>query len=110
MLLRADGTVALAPLYDLVSTRLYEMLDSDAAQRVNGVVSIDDITVDDLIAQCGNWAIAADTARRRITGVVTRLNDRLAAARRRTIDAGADPAVVEELMSVIASRLRRLTS
>ena len=37
VLLSPDGTVDMAPLYDLVSTVCFEGLDQEYAQRVNGV-------------------------------------------------------------------------
>ena len=57
-------TVELAPLYDVVPTVLWENLRTDMAMSVNGVWSVDAISVSDLIAEGVSWHMTEkDTTR-----------------------------------------------
>lgn len=52
----ADGTVRLAPMYDVVP-QIHQPLSKDFAFTVNGVFAHSDITRDDLVAEGASWGI-----------------------------------------------------
>lgn len=100
-----DDSVALAPIYDAMSTRLYDTsadgqpVVRDLGMRVGGRTSIDDVTYDDLIAEARSWGITARTAH----SLVDTALDGISAA----LDTIEAP--LPELRALIAGRLGNLT-
>ncbi|MEQ1702715.1 MAG: HipA domain-containing protein [Ilumatobacteraceae bacterium] len=100
-----DDSVALSPIYDAMSTRLYDTsadgqpVVRDLGMRVGGRTSIDDVTHDDLIAEARSWGITARTAH----SVVDTALDGISAA----LDTIEAP--LPELRALIAERLDNLT-
>jgi serine/threonine-protein kinase HipA len=89
------GALRLAPLYDLLSTRLYP-LDETLAMYVDGIQKSDRVTAERIVNEAVEWGIARGTAE----GTVADLLDRLPAA----ISTAADetpgiPAALPELVS-----------
>lgn len=103
IILPPDGNVRLAPLYDLVSTRMWDELDRDPAQKVNGVDDIDKITLDDLVAEAVTWDLPAAFVRRRAAAVVDRVVEHARSCADRTVALGGDQEIAERLsMSILA--------
>ncbi len=109
LILPPDGDVRIAPLYDLVSTRMWDRLDRDAAQKVNGVDTIDEITEEDLVAEAASWGIPARLARVRVRTMIAAVIGQADACVGRTIDRGGDPAVAGHLRADILQRARRVS-
>ena len=109
LLLPPDGSVAFAPLYDLVCTRAHEGLTTDAAQQVNGVEDIDEITMHDLHAQAASWGLPPSVLAR-LNQVVHRALHVLGRAVEETVRNGGDPAHARRVADLIAQRAERLLS
>lgn len=79
-----DDSVALSPIYDAMSTRLYETsadgqpVVRDLGMRIGGQISIDNVTHDDLIAEARSWGISDRSARSNVAntleGITAALN------------------------------------
>ena len=108
LLLKRDGTVSLAPLYDLVSTRYYDSLDSTAAQYVNGVNEIDDISVDDIGSHAAEWGLP-NRVLQRVPKLLQIMAERLDLASRRVVDLGGDQDIARELTESIRRRMKRMS-
>ncbi len=103
-----DGGVRLAPLYDLVATRYYDGLASDAAQSVDGVVEIDSIRASNLVAHGARWGLPEATVRTRVGDVLKRIEQTISAAVESTVRSGAEPNDVEGVAEFIRSRVTGL--
>jgi serine/threonine-protein kinase HipA len=108
LLLVPSGRIRMAPLYDLVSTRAYEELDRQAAQRIGGVSDLDDIGRDELVAEAAGWGVPARTAARLIDGVFRRTSEALDATARRVVAREGDEEVAESLRQLIVGRVRSI--
>ena len=104
-----DGHIALAPLYDVMCTAIYDgsdggrKVDTSAAMTVNGRSDIRTFTVDDLVAEARRWQLRAGAART----VIERVVERVAAAIEPTL-AELGLMVPDELVTYIADRVRSL--
>lgn len=94
------GRVRLAPLYDTVPTALWPSLRTEAAMSIAERDDLRTITIEDVVREARSWGLGAETARRRIVDVLTRLTAALADGASRD-----DPRVTD----LVASRLDRLT-
>lgn len=56
------GQIVLAPLYDTVPTALWPRLSKDAAMSINGMVSLDTVTLRTVVSEAGRWKHPADRA------------------------------------------------
>ena len=108
VLLSSDGSVELAPLYDIISTCCYEGLDREFAQRVNGIDSLDEIRGSDLVGEATSWGIPARLAEHRVRDVITRIGEQLSHARSEAEAMGGDPKVVAATTAVVGARVRML--
>jgi serine/threonine-protein kinase HipA len=88
ILLPPSGTVALAPLYDLISTRLYEGLDAQTPQRINGRTQIDDVRIDDLVAEATGWGLPPQIVERRVSDTVAAMKTNLEGAASKCVERG----------------------
>ena len=107
LLLPPDGSVAFAPLYDLVCTRAYQGLTTDAAQQVNDVEDIDAITMRDLHAQFVSWGLPRSVLMR-LDQMVDHALRVLGRAVDETVGKGGDPAHARRVAELIAERARRM--
>ena len=100
-LLHTDAQhVELAPLYDTVPTVLWPRLRANAAMSVNGNWSLDDIRLDDIVAEAVTWR--HDPAR--AIAVACDIAERL-------VDAASDRAVIDtssQLAQLVSERASRL--
>lgn len=110
VLLHPDGTATPAPLYDLVCTRWYPSLTSEAAQFVNGRTDLDQIGAADLIAHATQWGLPETTATVRVEGLLDRVEAELERAVERTVDAGGNEDVAGELAGLVAARVAAMTA
>lgn len=97
-----SGALRLAPLYDLLSTRLYP-IDDKLAMYVDGVQKADRVTARRIVNEASRWGMA----RRRAEEIVSDMLDRLPAA----ISAAAGeteglPPALPELVSRRVAQLR----
>jgi serine/threonine-protein kinase HipA len=67
-----SGHVRLAPLYDLMSTRLYP-IDDTLAMYVDGVQKADSVTADRIVNEASRWPIAKSRAREIVMDCLDRL-------------------------------------
>ena len=56
----------LAPLYDIVSTRLYESVDLEMGMRVGTKLFVDEVRATDLVEEAASWALGPSAAARAI--------------------------------------------
>ncbi|MHB1711531.1 MAG: HipA domain-containing protein [Acidimicrobiales bacterium] len=78
---REDGTVELAPLYDVMSTVYYSEagrpMDPTPGLLVNGNRNIEQVTVGDIIDEAGRWGMRDRTARSVVDSLLERLPESL---------------------------------
>jgi serine/threonine-protein kinase HipA len=108
VLLNRDGSVSLAPLYDIVSTRLWPHLDPEPAQLVAGVDHIDEVTVEHILDECDGWGVPRRVAANRTDQLLNRLRDALPLTTEAVVADGGDADVAERLGSLIAQRIDRM--
>lgn len=78
-----DDSVALSPVYDAMSTRLYETaadgrsVNRELGMRVAGKVSIDDVTFEDLVNEARSWGITERVAQRGVHDTIEAIRDAL---------------------------------
>jgi serine/threonine-protein kinase HipA len=98
-----SGVLRLAPLYDLLSTRLYP-LDEKLAMYVDTVQKADRVTADRIVNEAARWGMA----RRSVEEIVADCLDRLPAA----VSAAADEinGLPEELPALVLQRRNHLKS
>ena len=77
------GVLRLAPLYDILATRLYP-LDETLAMYVDAVQKADRVTAGRLIKEATRWGMAKSGAETIVTDVLARLPDAIAAAANET--------------------------
>ena len=98
-----DGTVSLAPLYDVMSTVYYTATGLHMSQTlglfVNGKRHVDEVTSDDLVAEAGRWGVRDRHAR----GVLRDLLERIPGALEQV--AGEVGDVPDNLVDLVASRV-----
>jgi len=95
-----NGSVKLAPMYDVMCTRFYDA-DPTAGMFVDGQRNIDDINVQHLVHEAATWGIPSVRAGDIVAGVV----DKLPAALER---AAAEVATPSKLVDLIGLRVQRL--
>lgn len=108
VVLTPDGSVELAPLYDLVATRYWGHLDLTPAQRINGLDNIDAISATDLAAEATRWEIPGRVAQRWIDGLLDRIAQQLEPTANEVIASGGESSVVEQLVASIRDRVDRM--
>lgn len=109
LLLDEDGTTRLAPLYDLVPTRLYPHLDTTTAQRIGGGDDLDHLTRDHLRDESSRWGLPDRTATRTIDRTLDRALERCEQVARHAAGQGADPDVLDALVALTRRRHQQLT-
>ncbi len=98
----ASGRVELAPLYDLLCTRVYDGLDPTLAMYVDSVRKADDVTVARLVAEAVTWGVRREHAQDVVDGTVTNLPKAISAA------ASDRPDTPSDLIAFVESRVARL--
>ena len=96
-----SGALRLAPLYDLLSTRLYP-LDEKLAMYVDSVQRADRVTADRLVNEAVRWGLSTRSAEEAVFDLL----DRLPAA----VSAAADDVdgLPPELVELVGKRVERL--
>lgn len=102
--LQRDGSVELAPLYDLLCTRLYPWLERQPAQLVNAVGDIDEISAADLVAHGSSWDLPASLARSRVETVIRTALDGLSGTVQEVVSAGASDDAAGRVAELIGAR------
>lgn len=97
-----SGALRLAPLYDLISTRLYPLKDH-LAMHVDTVRRVDRVTAERIVNEASRWGIRRQRAEGIVGDLVKRLPDAVEAAATET--AGAP----EELIALVNGRVERLS-
>jgi serine/threonine-protein kinase HipA len=96
-----DGTLSLAPAYDVSPHRYYEHSGRRAAMDVNGTFDIDALTASDLVAEAATWGVQASRA-----GTVVR--ETLEGLRLALQEATLLPGASERAHAVMTRRTQRL--
>jgi serine/threonine-protein kinase HipA len=109
LLLRPDGQVELAPLYDLISTRLWDSLD-EAAQLIAGRIAIDEVSRQDLIDEACKWDLPPRFATDRIDEILERISGAIDSTIEVTAARGGALPVAEAVGALVRNRLVRLHS
>lgn len=107
VLLEERGTVRLAPLYDLVCTRMWNDLDAGCAQLVAGREDIDEVRAEDLVEEATSWGVARGFAATRVDRLLDRIQQRIDDAAQKAVRSGGDADVVDELVRLIRARAER---
>ncbi len=97
------GALRLAPLYDLMATRLYPT-DDHLAMYVDTVQKADRVTPERIVNEAARWGIRRPRAEEIVSDVLDRLPDAVAAAANETA------AVPSELVDLVSRRVDRLLS
>lgn len=101
-LLHTDsGALRLAPLYDLMATRLYP-IDDQLAMYVDTVQKADRVTSDRIANEAVQWGISRSRAEEVVADLLRRMPDAVTAA------ADDTPGVPQELVELVNSRTTRL--
>jgi hypothetical protein len=74
-----SGTLRLAPLYDLLSTRLYP-LDDKLAMYVDSVQKADRVTAERIVNEAARWGLGRGSAEETVADVLDCLPAAIAAA------------------------------
>lgn len=97
-----SGGLRLAPLYDLIATRLYP-LDAHLSMYVDTVQHADRVTVDRIVNEAGRWGMRRERAEATVSDLVERLPGAIATA------AAESNGVPGELVEFIQGRVERLS-
>lgn len=96
-----SGGLDLAPLYDLVSTRLYP-LDDHLSMYVDAVQKADRVTIKRIVNEAAKWGMRRDYAEAIVMDLAERLPEAVSAA------AADTPGVPDELVELMLRRIERL--
>jgi serine/threonine-protein kinase HipA len=108
VLLGRYDRVELAPLYDVICTRLWPDLDDEAAQGVNAVTSLDSITARDVVAEGARWGIPEQVASRRVHQQLDRIAEQRLNAVDECVALGGDAVGAQQVADHIAQRLAHI--
>lgn len=98
---RADGSVELSPAYDIAMHLHHRPDDRRNALDINGTFLIDELTIDDVVAEGIGWGLPATRARRVVSDTVESLRAALV-----EIDRSAHPNVSEAAWAVVDRRTK----
>ena len=96
-----EGSIELAPAYDIMSTTFYPAVSTLAAMNVNGTPDIDLVTAHDLVAEARSWGLPATRASERI-------HELIEAAPAAITAAADDIDAPDDLVAHLTARARRL--
>jgi serine/threonine-protein kinase HipA len=96
-----SGVLRLAPLYDLLSTRLYP-LDEKLAMYVDSVQKADRVTAERIVNEAVRWGLSRGSAEEAVFDVLNRLPTAVSAA------AGEIDGLPPELPELVGKRAERL--
>lgn len=96
---RADGSVELSPAYDIAMHLHHRPDDRRNALDINGKFLIDELTIDDVVAEGVGWGLPAARAKRVVAHTVEAVRGALAG-----IDRSAHPNVSEQAWAVVDRR------
>lgn len=96
--LHGEGGIRLAPLYDVMCTRLYPHVSATPGMYVHAKRSIDEIGADDVVAEARSWGMAGDDAHHAVAGVLEALPGAI------DEEAEASAWVPRELVEVLRAR------
>jgi serine/threonine-protein kinase HipA len=98
-----DGSLALAPIYDVSPHRHYALGERRSAMDINAVQDIDAVTAGDLIAEAESWGVRPADARDVVHGTLDRLRSELTRS-----TASDRVGVPEEAFTTMERRVDRL--
>jgi len=97
-----EGSIRLAPLYDVMSTRGYPHVSSVPGMFVNSRRSVDEVRPEDFVAEAVSWGLSEATAWQAVRSVAQVLPDAIDA------EAVASPWSPPELVELLGARARAL--
>ena len=98
-----DGSVALAPAYDVAMHRHLAQASTRFAMDVNGARDTESLSADDLVAEARTWGLTARDATGTVHATLSALTDALD-----TVDPGEHPGVSDAAWDTVRARTRRL--
>ncbi|MGF1647343.1 MAG: HipA domain-containing protein [Kineosporiaceae bacterium] len=104
---RPDGSLELAPAYDVSPHRHYPFSGRRAAMAVNGVDDIDALTAEDLVAEGVGWGLRHEAATTAVNETLERLRDALAddeSAERTGVAPAARSSMTDRVGALLAGR------
>ena len=104
LLLARDGSVALAPLYDVISTLAYPNVSKDLPQRIANKRVFDDVTFEDLVEEAIGWGLAKEFVMGRARRILDSIKAGVDSVVRNTRDAGGDTEVLDQLRGIVLQR------
>jgi serine/threonine-protein kinase HipA len=93
-----DGSIRLAPLYDVMCTRYYPNVSTILGMFVNGKREVDSVGVDDLVNEAMSWGVPEQTARDAVGGLLEVLPEAVQA------EAEASPFAPASLVEMLQKR------
>lgn len=103
ILRHADGRAELAPAYDIAMHLHHEGADRTFAMEINSKTAMDDMVLEDLVAESVAWPLPRTRAFRVVTETLDRLAEALNA-----VDTSAYPGVPDQAWDVVRTRTRSL--
>lgn len=98
-----SGALRLAPLYDLLSTRVYPLKDH-LAMYIDSVQRVDRVTTDRIVKEASRWSLRRTRAEEVVVELLERLPDAVSAAATET------PGVPDQLLAQLERRVDNLRS
>ena len=80
LLHQPNGSISLAPMYDVMATLYYEHVDRVAGMYVNGVRQIDDVKFSDILDEAVQWGMPRDLAGERAAEIIANADDAIVAS------------------------------
>jgi serine/threonine-protein kinase HipA len=96
-----DGTIELAPIYDVMSTLYYE--DGDLAMHIDNVRKTSAVTRERLVNEAVSWGMRRESVDVILDELVTHAPSAIAAA------SAATPGLSPKIVAIVTSQLRSLT-
>jgi serine/threonine-protein kinase HipA len=75
VMLHRDGSVSLAPVYDVAPTFYLDSRYKGTGHVINGKTSVDSVEVDDLVGEAVSWGTSARRARAAVAAVLERIRE-----------------------------------
>ena len=109
LLLAPDGSVAIAPLYDLVCTLLYPNTSTALSQRIADQSDLQAVSFENVVEEATGWGLRQDAAIGRTRGILNSINASLDTTLSMTRDAGGSEEILDHLRTIVLKRVAILS-
>lgn len=103
--LLTDGTVRLAPVYDVVPSLLWPNVDTTLAMPVGGCSLLEDLSAEDVRDEAASWPYGRRAVNRQIDRIASSIVPAVEAARHDVAQMGGDEAVVDGIFGIVTRRV-----